>query len=404
VSRLPSQLQPLWPLAKRGHRIGARVVGAAGRRTVGPGRGLPWTATATSRETLAAEPATTALRPVRDSYVVRRELPAGEPSPHWLWEQSREYVVPEQHVLELQDGLLLGRHAAVVTRGGRLDLEASHYFGINGWREHPVFWNPWPSAPEQVDGTVAVLAARATARNYYHFVIDALPRLGMLQQACPGLVPDAWVVDHGARFQRDLLELAGFPADAQVVEPRPGLALRAERLLVPSLPNASTLVAPETVGWLRENLVPQDPSGLPERLYITRGNRPHTRRVRHEEELVARLTARGFTSIDPGRMTVQEQIDQFAAARVVVGAHGAALTNLCFSRPGVRVLELFAPGYVNAGYWSIVTSIPDARYRYLIADGPREQRRDRPPTYFMDDIDVTPEQVEAALDKLLGED
>jgi capsular polysaccharide biosynthesis protein len=35
---------------------------------------------------------------------------------------------------------------------------------------------------------------------------------------------------------------------------------------------------------------------------------------------------------------------------VVVGAHGAALSNLAFCNPGTHVIELFSPLYVNACY------------------------------------------------------
>ena len=64
--------------------------------------------------------------------------------------------------------------------------------------------------------------------------------------------------------------------------------------------------------------------------------------------------------------SVQEQIDHFAGAEVVVAPHGAALANLVFCRPGVRVLELFAPRYVNPCYWTIADNIAAARYRYLV--------------------------------------
>ena len=35
---------------------------------------------------------------------------------------------------------------------------------------------------------------------------------------------------------------------------------------------------------------------------------------------------------------------------MVVGAHGAALANLAFCRPGTHVIELFSPRYVNPCY------------------------------------------------------
>ena len=112
---------------------------------------------------------------------------------------------------------------------------------------------------------------------------------------------------------------------------------------------------------------------------------------------------RGFTVLDPGSLSVQEQIDHFAAARVVVAPHGAALTNLSFCRPGVRVLELFAPGYLNPGYWSIVSNVEGARYRYLVAPTPRPPRPGSRNLGVMHDIDLDPTDVENALDALLAD-
>ncbi|WP_435770489.1 glycosyltransferase family 61 protein [Nocardioides sp. SYSU DS0651] len=396
MSRLPSRLQPLWPVVKAGHRVGARVVGAVGRRTVGPRRGLPWTATSTSRETLALEPGTTRIHSAGPAQSLRRPMPPGDPAGLPFLAEHLEHTVPERYVLELQDGLLLGRHAAVVTAGGTLDMETSHYFGIRGWKEHPVFWNPRPAEPERVDGTVAVLAARGTGGNYYHFVTDALPRLGLLEQCFPDLQPDAWVLDRSSRYQRELLDMLGV-APRRVVEPGPGLALRAHRLLVPSLPNAVMIAPPTSTSWLRDRLPPRVVTGLPERIYLTRGSTPNTRRLVAEDAVRARLERRGFVTIDPGSLSVQEQIDHFAAARVVVAPHGAALTNLVFCREGVRVLELFAPGYTVHCYWAITANIADSRYRYLVARTPARTGDNE----LMQDIEVTPDEVDAALDALL---
>lgn len=402
MSRLPPRLQPLWPLAKRVHRLSSRVVGSAGRRTVGPRRGLPWTATESSRATAAEEPETATLHPVRAAYDVHRPMPAGEPADHWVFAQCRDYRVPEQHVLELRGGKVLGRHTAVVSAGGRLDFETSHYFDIAGWKEHPVFLNPMPKRPDHIGGTVVVLSARATSHNYYHFVVDSLTRLELLEHAFPGLRPDAWVVDQDAGYQREYLELLGL-GEARIVQPRPGLALTADRLLVPSLPNASTRLSPDSVSWLRERLAPVRARGLPERLYVSRGATPNTRCVTREREIVERLRARGFTVIDPGVLPVREQIAHFSAAQVVVAPHGAALTNLCFAPAGLRLLELFAPGYVQEGMWSIATNIPDSHYRYLVAATPEPPAPGRRGRNFMGDIEVTPDQVDAALDALLAQ-
>lgn len=353
------------------------------------------------------EPGTARYHLAARAVRLQRPAPVGRPAGHPWFATLGAHEVPETFVLELQDGSVLGPHCAVVTAGNRLDQETSHYFGTRGWREHPVYLDPFPrraTAREHVPGTLVTLASRATGHNYYHFLIDALPRLGILEDALPGALrsTDTVLVDRATRYQRELVAMLGLER-LRVVEPGRRMALRADRLLVPSLPNSSTVVAPETTRWLREALPPVRTTGLPERLYVTRGTTPHTRRVVREEELRERLERRGFAVVDPGRLSVQEQIDHFAAARVVVAPHGAALTNLAFARPGVRLLELFAPTYLNPGYWSIMANIADSRYRYLVAAEPGSPRATARQLGVMDDIDLDPAEVDDALDELLSD-
>jgi capsular polysaccharide biosynthesis protein len=248
---------------------------------------------------------------------------------------------------------------------------------------------------------VAVLSARGTGHNYFHFMFDAVPRIGMLRAALPAVEPDLWVVDLHARFQKELLDLVGL-GSVKAVAPHRRMALQARRLLVPSLPNVGSVISPETTSWLARALPPSNAQDLPDKIYVTRGSAPRTRSMVHEDEVRGMLEGRGFACIDPGRMSVQEQIDAFAAARVIVAPHGAALTNVTFCRPGVRVLELFAPTYLNASYWAATSNVEDSHYRYLVAagEGPPPGSRF---TILMDDIDLRAAQVEEALDALLAD-
>lgn len=397
MSRLPSRLQPLWPLVKRGHRAGALAIGAVSRHTTAPLRDGVRAGSATSRATVAAEPATATFHPVSPALALDRPVPPGDPAGLTFLSSRTRAEIPERFVLELAGGQLISRHGAVVTAGGILDSETSHYFGISSWREHPVFWNPWPARPEVVDGTVAVLSARGTGHNFYHFVTDELPRIGLLREAFGGVRPDAWVLDRHTGYQRQLLGMLGIEPD-RVLTPGPGFHLQAKRLLVPSLPNAVMDGPPESQRWLRENLPAKETTGLPERIYVTRGTTPNTRRMVHEDAVRAALEQRGFACVDPGSLSVQEQIDHFAAARVIVAPHGAALTNLAFCRDGVRVLELFAPGYTVHCYWAMTSNVPDSRYRYLVAPTPVGTGDNE----LMQDIELQPGPIMDALDQLLA--
>lgn len=86
------------------------------------------------------------------------------------------------------------------------------------------------------------------------------------------------------------------------------------------------------------------------RIYVPRQK---TRRVLNEEELTTALFAFDFEVIDTDSMTYDEQIRTFRDAGLVVGPHGAALTNLIVSPEDCRVLELFPRFGGSASYYAM---------------------------------------------------
>jgi len=402
MTRLPPALMPLWPAAKRVHRAATRSVGAITRRTAGTGpRSLPAQATTTPDETAAADPQHVTVHAAGPAEDLDRAVPVGRPAGLAFWDEVRRHDVPARFVLEVSDGRLVGDYAATVTPAGVLDGATSPYFGIRDWREHPIFLRPRLPEPLHLSGTVASLASHASGANYYHSLMDTLPRWGILQDAMPGLAPDHLVVAHHSRWDQQLLALAGLD-HLRLVTPRKDLCVRADRLVVPSLGNRATLAPRYGTRWLREHLPPRDVSDKPRRLYVTRGTTRNTRRLVDEDALLALLRPLGFSVFDPGAVSVQDQIDHFAAAEVVVAPHGAGLANLNFSPEGVRVLELFAPRYLNPGYWAITDNIADSVYRYLVADPVEPDRPERRMNRVQADIDLEPRAIVDALEELLA--
>ena len=86
------------------------------------------------------------------------------------------------------------------------------------------------------------------------------------------------------------------------------------------------------------------------RLYVSRADAPD-RRVRNEAELVDTLEEYGFKRFVPGEHSFEEQVRRFANAEVILGPHGAGLTNLIFS-PETTLVELFGE-YRNACFFAL---------------------------------------------------
>jgi hypothetical protein len=388
---------------KRLHRLLTLVVGSLSR-VVGPllgGRRLPVRGYPTSAAAAAAEPHAVAYHRGEPVGVIRLPVPPGDPAenPAFVAVAERDDV-PDLGVLEVRGGTVVGDFGAIVTPAGGLDLESSQYWGISGWREHPLFLKGLLPRVETVPGTVAVLATRGGGTSYYHFLLDVLPRMEVLRRVRPSERPDHWYLPRAARYHREILTLAGLDR-LPVLDSRPDRAVRADRLLVPGLPNHDELTPTWVTRWLRDLLPPDDATeGRPRRLYVTRGNVPNTRRLVEEPALWPELERRGFVRIDPGTLSVRDQIDHFAAADVVVGVHGAALTNLLFCKPGVRVLHLMAPTYVKHCFYAILAGIPGSEYRYLLGEGPGRVDPSRM-NGIQDDISIAPDRVLAEVDRLL---
>lgn len=402
MTRLPNRLQPLWPTVKRLHRLSSRILGTVSRRLLGlhGSRALPRRGTATSALTASLEPSAVTLHRISNGEPVRRDLAAGSPAAHWIFEEARRFDVPDWYSVEIADGVVVGDYGANITPGGTLDYQTSEYFGISGWREHPIYLRSRLPPIEHVPGSVLSMATRGGSDNYYHFLLDVLPRFGVFEETMPRCQVDALYVPNGAQFQRDLLDLAGLGA-LPVIQTTKHRAVRADRLIVPSPPNPHEVAPARTIAWLRSRLPATARDGLPARIYVTRGSARNTRRLTHEQQIMSHLERHGFVRIEPGSMSIRDQIDQFAAAEFIIAPHGAALSNLVFVQPRTKVLELFAAGFVKACFWAITQNIPDVQYEYLVADGSERYPDGRPMNRVQADIDLDPAVVIETVERML---
>lgn len=332
---------------------------------------------------------------VREREIVIRPPFEGFPGDLTPLEPATDTPAPRVAVAELPDGRVLGPHRAVITSSGDLLEEVGAYFGTNRLHQHPLFMNPFPGKPHHCSGRLGVLATRGD-RNYYHFLIEALPRIWVLEQRPEIAPPDLWYVPATTRFQQELLDLMGITAAGRIdsdIYPH----VQADCLVVPGLASLAGENPPSVVDFLRARLLGRASQGGGRRVYVARSAGANNRRVVNEDEMLALLRGRGFEVVDPGRMSVREQIACFASASVVVSPHGAALANLVFSPPGALVVELFPAGCVLPDYWRLASS-GGLKYRYL-ASGRPPKRSLRRNVALISDIEVDVPALATLLDE-----
>lgn len=397
--RLPEPLRPLFPVLKPAYTAATRVVApvnvALGKRRAAPGLPTGWV------ETTEKAALTTGGRwlPARPAETVTRTMPASGPADAIFAAELTEQV-KRTVVAELPNARVLGPHHAVITGRGDLVQDLSWYFGTNHPQEHPLFLHPLVHPPLEMVGRIGVLATRGDV-NYYHFLMDVLPRLGVYAAAGEVDEPSMWYVPMDKPFQKELLDLVGLKP-VQLLDSAQHPHMRAETLIVPSPPSMVVANPPWVVEWLRARLLgalPARVSRVPGRgVYVTRGASANNRAVTNEDAVIAALTARGFDIVDPAAMTVADQIRTFAEASVIVSAHGAALANLVFASPGATVVELFPAGNLVPDYWKLACGVPGLTYRYQLGKGAdRGVNRSR---LLVSDIEVDVPALQRLMDEL----
>ena len=75
------------------------------------------------------------------------------------------------------------------------------------------------------------------------------------------------------------------------------------------------------------------------RIIVSRGSST-TRRWLNENECINLLDTLNFKLIDPSKLSLSQQVEAFSNAEIILGPHGAGLTNIMFCNPGTKVIEI----------------------------------------------------------------
>ena len=273
---------------------------------------------------------------------------------------------------------VFGPTVSAVDEGGALLADVSVEWGRKA-EENWAFRRLLLPKPQPVPGRALVLASTG-GNTYFHWITDVLPRLGLARRGGHDPASFDWVLVNGLThpFQEETLEHIRISKNRCLSFNKTELAYEIEEALLPSLPGGPGVVPPETVDFLR-NTFSTEKNSRSRKIFIGRSGAKH-RVLIHEKEIWAQLQKRGYESVDCGKMSVQEQANIFGSAEVVVGAHGAALTNLVFCRPRTPVVELFSPAYVNPCYRDLCVAA-GLRHAAVIGNGEDwvlSERHDQP--------------------------
>ncbi len=201
--------------------------------------------------------------------------------------------------------------------------------------------------------------------NYYHWLIDELPRLSLVEANEQFAEAPVLVNKTIASWQYDLLAMLGIKKDRlRKIDFKQPLAFT--NLIVPTHLSRDMVAHPQAVSFMRRKLL-DDVDGRDstkgKRIYVTRSAHTTAARIMLNERLIIdKFRRANFQIIDPAQLSIKEQIELFSDAEVIAGPAGAGLTNILFAPKKARVLVLGAGQAIYETYTSLACAIGQASW------------------------------------------
>lgn len=212
------------------------------------------------------------------------------------------------------------------------------------------------------------------ANNFWHWMVDCLPKLISLEKALPGQSLTLLMPETITPVQRESMlcvlpehfTVSYLPADAWI---------ETETFFWPSLASGrcNAMLPPGYFAEMRARVFARYGLGeaLPRgrRLYLTRRNAKH-RRVKNEDVVCSLLAEFDFEIVELEKLSFQEQVKLMHEASVVAGPHGAALASTVFS--GAITLLVFYATPRPPNYFHTQSVALGQRHHFILDCGTDE--------------------------------
>lgn len=265
--------------------------------------------------------------------------------------RGSHYAVPEDFVSCVSGAFVSSTNSVVLSPDRRIVETSSNC----GQRRYLYKREMYSRRPIRIAGLATVFRSRY--HNYYHLLVDCLPRLLAIQNSVE--LSDRSIkllcsvpLSPVERSFLKALELNSF--DITVLEKN--RLYRPDRLLFTPLKTQRMAgYLPHPYGQqIRSRFVPQRKSRQNRRLFISRLDASY-RRVENRRDLLDALHPLGFEEITLSDKSVRTQAELLYDAEVVVASHGAGLTNLLFAQKA-SVVELFPTPVLTPHYYLLSIS------------------------------------------------
>lgn len=249
--------------------------------------------------------------------------------------RSKTYELADCQILPKSAGILDVASERIITHSG------------NAIQRNLVRPYPYRETLHIAGLTISLLSTPRGHSHYFHFLFDMLKPLIEICRKIPEAGRATVLIRENLAPHQELAISAVQSAwpDLNFRRMPDNVRIQCERLLfyVKSLQIGSADFGDQATLRTMGSMLSAAP-GTPELpqdqlIMISRAGQK-TRVLINEDEVFEKLRPLGFRRVSPESLSIAEQISLFSSAKIIVGACGAALTNMLYCRPGTTLIEI----------------------------------------------------------------
>ena len=246
-------------------------------------------------------------------------------------------------------------------------------------------------------GTLLALIQDASENNYTHWLIDILPRLKIFEKNNSIEKIDHFLLPElKYNFQYETLKILNIPLN-KILSDKKNRHIQSETLIVTDHPwykkgnvHDEVINMPEwIILWLREKFLKDaEYKNLSKKIYIDRSDSIFSHcKIINSEDVWKFLQKRGFTKIKLTEINFKNQVGLFNHANIIIGAHGAGLSNMIFSKSETKVIEIKPEYHVN-DFFPRLSKINNLNYNKIVSKDLKLNIENKPGDIFVDLNDI----------------
>jgi capsular polysaccharide biosynthesis protein len=239
--------------------------------------------------------------------------------------------------------------------------------------------------------------------NICHFLFDKMPRVAIAE---PEFGKREALLFREFQYARDVLDLLGTNMTALAATKARGTVRLRDVVVYSSsfaqighpamLGSAGHLAALDALRTRILDLARLSKSRMPRRFMLNRAP-GLPRNITNRDEVLAVMARHDVLVGDPTILPARKQLVLFANVDLLIGVHGAGLTNLAYQPKGARVVELLPPLCATRAYWIMAGGLGQ-RYDAITCHDPERGAVDS--TKLKHDVSLNRRDVVVPIDAL----